>query len=417
MDSMDRLIDPGARRLHRLRRLAVPVAGGAAVLAALLLVTGWLRPAVRRDRVRTAVVERGEVAATLDASGLVVPEFEQMLTAPVATRVAAILEKAGAAVRPGQPIVRLDDRDARREVTRLSEQIALKENARQQIDLELARTREELAARQAIKALELKSARFEVERNRQLFDLGLIPQDEIRKAETDVERITIEQQHLQAQLANAEQDLAARQEGLALEIDILEEDRDLARERLAGTTVASDRGGFVTWVVGSEGLTVAAGEVVARVADRGAYRVDASLSDVLARRLTVGLPATVRSGETRLSGRVDKILPTVVNGVVTFEVALDRKDDPILRPNLRVDVHAVTERRSGTLRLRRCPVVNVDGREAVFVIRGDEARRIPVTIGLSSFEYYEITAGLAEGDEVIISDMSDFRNAKEVQLR
>ena len=96
---------------------------------------------------------------------------------------------------------------------------------------------------------------------------------------------------------------------------------------------------------------------------------------------------------------------------------LDEPDDPILRPNLRVDVHAVTERRTDALCVRRGPLLNVDGSDWVFVVRGEKAGRTPVTIGLSNFEMYEITSGLAEGDEVIISDMSDFRNSKEVKLR
>jgi HlyD family secretion protein len=125
----------------------------------------------------------------------------------------------------------------------------------------------------------------------------------------------------------------------------------------------------------------------------------------------------VRSGDTRLTGRVRKILPTVRNGVVTFEVHLDEPDHAILRPNLRVDVHAVTEQRTGTLRLRRGPLLNVEGRDAVFVVRGGRAVLTPVTIGLSNFEMYEITGGLSEGDEVIVSDMSDHRNAKEVKIR
>ena len=82
-----------------------------------------------------------------------------------------------------------------------------------------------------------------------------------------------------------------------------------------------------------------------------------------------------------------------------------------------MDVHAVTEQRTDALCLRRGPLLNVDGRDHVFVVRGDKAVRTPVTIGLSNFELYEITDGLAEGDEVIISDMSDYRNSKEVKLR
>ena len=131
-------------------------------------------------------------------------------------------------------------------------------------------------------------------------------------------------------------------EGLALEIAILQKDLERARELLERTSVTSDRAGIVTWVVTGEGAAAAEGETIARVADLSAYRVDATLSDVLARRLTVGLPAVVRSGESRLPGRVHKILPTVQNGIVTFEVILDEPNHPILRPNLRVDVHAVT---------------------------------------------------------------------------
>jgi len=131
----------------------------------------------------------------------------------------------------------------------------------------------------------------------------------------------------------------------------------------------------------------------------------------------VGLPATVRSGSTHLPGRVDKILPSVENGIVTFQVQLDTKNHPILRPNLRVDVHAVTEQHQDTMRLKRGPLLNVDGQEMVFVVRGDMAVRTPVTVGLSNFENYEITQGLVVGDEVIISDMSSFRDVREVKIR
>jgi len=414
---MDRLIDPALQRRRKLRRLIVPSTVAVAGLVLVILVTGWLRPSVRHDRVRTATVVHEDVSATLDASGLVVPGFEQILTAPMSTRVVEILKTPGSAVEPGEPIVLLDDKDARRDVSRLEEQIALKANTRRQTDLELARTRNDLAAQRAVKTLEVESFQYELERNRQMFDEGLINQDEIRKSENDVARATIELNHLDTQMASAEEDLATRVKGLALEIAILEKDLELARELLASTSVTPERAGIVTWVVTSKGTAAAEGEAVARVADLSAYRVDASLSDVLARRLTVGLPAVVRSGDTRLAGRVHKILPTVQNGIVTFEVHLDEPDHPILRPNLRVDVHAVTEQRTDALCLRRGPLLNVDGRDHVFVVRGKKAVRTPVTIGISNFELYEITDGLAEGDEVIISDMSDYRNSKEVKLR
>ncbi len=417
MDPMDRPVDPAHRRRRILRRGMIGVAVVAAGVTLIAVAIGWFRPSVRHDRIRLATVTHGEVTATLDATGLVAPEFEHVLTAPVSTRIARIHKTAGSEVQPGQVLVQLDDHGARLEVEKLDEQIALKQNARRRAELERDRTRADLQSRHEIKALELKSFLFEVDRNQQLFDMGLVMQDAVRKSETDVERATIELAHFETQLANAEADLAARLEGLELEMAILAKDREQAGERLARTAVASDRAGIVTWVVPSEGVTVAAGETVARVADLSTFRVNATLSDVLARRLAAGMPATVRSGDARLPGHVRKILPTVQNGVVTFEVALDSQDHAVLRPNLRVDVHVVTETRAAALRLERGPVLNVDGRDAVFVIRGERAVRTPITLGISNFEHYEIVEGLVAGDEVIISDMSDYRTVKEVQIR
>lgn len=417
MDPMDRPIDKNTIRRRRIRAALPYVFGLVAIIAVGSLLVGWLKPSVRHDRIRLATVEEGSMSATIDATGLVVPRFDQIITAPLTTRVVRILAKPGAAVSLGDTIALLDDRGPRRDLARLQEQIALKQNQRVVAELALARGRSDLASEKAIKELELKSHRFDVERNRQLFEMGLITQDQVRKSETDAERVAIELKHLADKATYDLQDHQATLEGLARELAILQTDLEQAREQLARTVVAADRQGIVTWVVASEGASVGAGEVVARVADLSAFRVDATLSDVLARRLTAGLPATVRSGDVRLSGRVDRILPSVTNGIVTFEVALDEPGHRVLRPNLRVDVHAVTDHRQQTLRLKRGPLLNVDGEDAVFVVHGDRAVRTRVEVGLSNFEFYEISGGLAPGDQVIISDMSDYRNMQEVKIR
>ena len=69
-------------------------------------------------------------------------------------------------------------------------------------------------------------------------------------------------------------------------------------------TAASDRRGVLTWVVPSEGMAVHRGDELARIADLSAFRVEATVSDVHASRLVAGLPVTVRSGDSRLGGRL-----------------------------------------------------------------------------------------------------------------
>lgn len=417
MNSMDRPIDPRIHRKRTLRRILLVTLAVAVVAVLLTLLLGWMRPSIKRDRIRTARAQSGEVTATLDASGLVVPESEFMLTAPLATRINSVLLPTGSSVKVGEPIMLLDSTEARRDLDRIQEQISLKENARQLANLKFDRSLSHLRTQRKIKALELKSFQYEASRNEEYFEIGLITKDTVRKTNTDVERATIELQFIETSLTNTSKDNAARLDGLALEISILTKDLDRARERLQRTSITSERDGIVTWVNNNIGTNVTKGEPVAKVADLSAFRVEATLSDVLARRLTVGLPATVRSGDTRLKGHVDKILPSVNNGIVTFQVQLEQKDHHVLRPNLRVDVHAVTDQHPKSLRLKRGPLLNVDGQVFLFVVRGKKAFRTQVQLGLSNFEVYEITAGLVDGDEVIISDMSSFRDVKEVQIR
>ena len=73
----------------------------------------------------------------------------------------------------------------------------------------------------------------------------------------------------------------------------------------------ADRAGVLTWVITEEGVSVTKGQALARVADFASFRVDANVSDVHAKRLVVGQPATVRIGDERLDGTVAAINPTV----------------------------------------------------------------------------------------------------------
>jgi multidrug resistance efflux pump len=70
-------------------------------------------------------------------------------------------------------------------------------------------------------------------------------------------------------------------------------------------------------VVTEEGALVRKGDVLARIADLRTFRVQATLSDVHAQRVAVGMPARVRFSET---------------------AALDDKSSPLLRANLRAEV-------------------------------------------------------------------------------
>lgn len=414
---MDRPLDPQLTRARSRHRLLWAVALLACLAGSAYFVGAVLGPSVRRDRVRVATVERGPVDATISATGLVLPEVEQVVTTPVDARVVRIRHRAGATVKAGDALVDLDVSQARLAVETLSQDLAIKVNDQARRRIALERSLIDLDGRIEVKRLQLAQFRAQLDRDRQLQAEGLLSVEQFRKSELAEAQADVELKQLQAERANAQLASRAEIEGLALEMAKLRGEEAEARRLLDLAGIRADRDGVVTWSLTQEGVAIRRGDPVARLADLGAFRVEASVSDVYGPRIALGLPALVKAGETRLEATVASISPAVVNGVITVSLALREKAHALLRPNLRVDVELVTERRESTLRLRRGPFATGEGTQPVFVVRGARAVRTPATFGVSSADYFEVISGLVEGDEAIISDMRDHVSRGEVRLR
>ncbi len=103
---------------------------------------------------------------------------------------------------------------------------------------------------------------------------------------------------------------------------MLRRDREQARRQLELATTRSSTAGVLTWVVPREGSTVARGEVIARIADLDAFRVEAQISDVHSSRLRAGQAVRVRAAGQPLAGRLAQIDPTIESGAIKFTVDL-----------------------------------------------------------------------------------------------
>jgi hypothetical protein len=103
------------------------VAGAGLVLGLVVLVGAvprLIRPTLDRSEIRTAKVETGAVEATLSATGIVVPEFEHVLSSPIDARVLRVLRRPGDPLEPGQTILDLDVSESRLAYDKLVERAA-----------------------------------------------------------------------------------------------------------------------------------------------------------------------------------------------------------------------------------------------------------------------------------------------------
>lgn len=414
---MDREIDTRTRYRALLKRLLVPAAVIASVGLLLSWGTGLLRPSVKRSSIRTAVVDQGPVDASLSATGTVVPQTEQVLSSPVEARLMRVLKKAGTAVNAGDSIVELDVNASVLAVESLGQDLALKGNQQARSKLALENTLSELNAQFEIKTLQLESAKLEHVRNKQLFEKGLTSSEDLRRSEVAERQAGIELQRIEASRRNAQESTKTELAGLALELAKVEKAHQEARRVLGLATPTADRKGVVTWTLTEEGAAVRKGDIVARVADLSAFRVDAAVSDAYASRLSAGLPVQVRVDDRVLDGRVTDVLPTVQNGVITVRVALGDPSHAALRPNLRVEVFIVTDHRDRALRVRKGSSTSGEGVQQIFVVSGDRAVRTRVRFGIASFDYVEVAEGLSAGDEVVVSDMADYQHLSSIRIR
>ncbi len=414
---MDRPVDPTVNRAKTLKRIGLCVLVGLLLVGVFAWGPGFVSPSISRSRIRTGLVTIGPIEQTITASGTVVPEYEQVLSSPVDARVVKILKRPGDVLRKGDPIVTLDLTEAISQVKTLDDRLAIKENEQSQLRINLESTLIGLKSQLEIKKLEAQSLQLQAEKNQRLRKENLISDEELRRSEVERDKAFIEMKKLEESIKNADVSTRAQLDGREIEMNILRQEKQDTQRKLNLATTESDRDGVLTWVVQEVGATVHRGDLISRIADLSSFRVEATLSDVHATQLSAGLPARVRVNETYLDGTISSVLPTIKDGVMTVVIGLKDKSHTLLRSNLRVDVYLVTSHKERALKIKRGPAVPAEGRCEMFVVRGDTALKTPVEFGISSFEEAEVVSGLIEGDEVIISDVTDYMHRKEIRLR
>jgi HlyD family secretion protein len=414
---MDRELE-SSYRYRRLGRRAVWGLGGVGLgVVILVLLPGWLRPAVARAEIRTGRVERGPVEGVVEATGVVVPAFEGVISSPVEARVERILKRPGEIVRAGEEILKLDNSAARLDLEKLQDQLARKANEQRQLRISLEKSLIDLRGQIERQKLDAEALSYRAEQNRKLRGDGLVSEATLKAAEVEARKAAIELEQLQASVGSARRSTDAQLEGVGLDLATLRKERDDARRLLELATTRSDRSGVLTWVVPQEGATVQRGQIIARISDLDSFRVEAVVSDVHSSSLHAGQPVRVMLDQQPLTGRLAAIDPTIENGAVKFKVDLDDARHPKLRNNLRVDVLVVTGSRANVLRVPKGPFAQGAATEDVFVVKGDRAVRRSVRFGLAGYDYYEVLDGLEAGEEVILSDMKDYVHLERVGLK
>ena len=157
---------------------------------------------------------------------------------------------------------------------------------------------------------------------------------------------------------------------------------------------------------------------MAKVIQLDKLKAALQIAETQARDIQIGQPASIDTHNGIIPGHVSRIDPSVLNGTVTVDVALDGPLPAGARPDLSVDGTIDLARLTDVLYVGRPALGNENSTLSLFKIDpdGKGAVRVPVKVGRASVNAIQVLEGLKEGDEVILSDMSREDSVDRIRL-
>lgn len=416
--AQDRPLDPGPGQARRRKLIIAAVAGGLLLLIAIVaLVRSWIgaEMSVPRERVRIAEVTRGMFIRDVAAQGTVVAAVSPTMFAPAAGTVHFIVQ-AGDKVAKNQIIANVDSPELRNELAREQATLAGMEVAVQRQSIETRR--QQLANQQTIDLanVNIQAAEREQRRAQDSWGKHLISERDFEKARDDALAAAVNHKHAietaQLQKESLEFELRAKR---------LERDRqrlmveDLQR-RVTDLDIKSPVEGVVGTLVVAERTTVAQNAALLSVVDLGAFEIEFQVPESYADDLGLGMDAEITYGAQKFAASVSAISPEVKQGQVSGRLRFAGTVPQGMRQNQRVSSRIVLEARDGVLKVARGPFLDTGGGRIAFVVNDDIGARRKIRTGSTSVAEVEILEGLAAGDRIIVSNLSEFERVERIRL-
>jgi HlyD family secretion protein len=414
---MDREVAPDYIKTTRNRRWIMIALIIIAVVAALYLFRRSLGSTLESSRIRTATVEIGDVENTLTASGEIIPAYEQIFTSPIRASIKRILLTPGTRVQPGQPIVELDKSLTEIEAERYQDQLDLKLNSIEQLRMRLNKDLYDAEINDRIKSLNINKLKADLEDAKRLQKVGGGTAEDITRADNALKIAELEKKQLENDLKYNHESMSASLKETELGAQIEGKNLKELKHKLKMADIVADRKGVLTWVNENIGSSVNEGEMLAKVADLGSFRVEGNCSDVYADQVKTGLSVIIKMNEAVLRGQITQVKPAVKDGIISFVIQLDNARNESLRPNMKVEVYVVTNKSTRTIRVANGPAFTGKRKQFIYVLQNQTAYRREVETGLSNFDFIEIKSGLKTGEKVIVTDMNDYEHLEKISIQ
>ena len=409
--------------LQKKKRQRVAWTAAAVVVVALVtLGVSRLKPAAPSVERATLVIDtvvRGEMVCEVRGLGTLVPVDTRWIPAQTEARVERLVLLPGIGrVKADDVILELSNPELEQQAAEAESQVRAAEAALTELKVRLESQHLDQKAAVARVESDARQARLRADADAQLLRDGLVASITSKLSESAAEELEGRQKIERQRLAIAGEAIEAQLKVQEAQVEQRRAMARLRRSQVEALKVRAGIDGVLQQVPVEVGQRVTPGTNLARVAIPEKLKAVVRVPETQARDVMPGQVARVDTRNGVVDARVIRVDPAVQNGTVTVDLALLGELPKGARPDLTVDGTIELQRLTSVLHVGRPAMGQPQSTVGLFrLVKGtSEAQRVRVRLGQASVSSVEVTDGLAEGDQVILSDTSAYDSVDRIRL-
>ena len=352
---------------------------------------------IDRDEVpvELATAQVGRISSFLRSTANLRPRREVEAAAQTEGIIHRLLVEEGDMVKKDQLLCQLDDSQFQLRLRSSQQRLA-------QARLQMAKASEA----QDKAETQLENAQQDLTLYQQLYDDKLVSQREVALLQYKVEEL----EHDQRLSTSEVRELEHRVEELQAAIEE-------SKLEISQTEIRAPFRGHITERLVEIGQAVRGLEPLFRVTAMFPLYADVYLAEGDAGYVQAGQKARVQlgAGGERVVSRVQRVSPVVDQNSGTVKVIVELGEDSReFKPGAFVRVRIQTDSREGAILIPKRAVIEEDGQHFVFVVRAQQARRVPVRLGYEESGTVEILEGIQAGQSVVVAGQGSLKEGARV---
>jgi multidrug resistance efflux pump len=368
----------------------------------------------------TDEVKRGEFSVSVRGSGVLVPDNVQWLSASVEATVERVVVKPGTIVKRGDLIVELSNPQLLQllEETQWELEARVAEAKASQVVLKSTFLMQKAAMLNA--KLDYQSSKLKLEAHTQLLSRNLGVVAKIDYEQTRLETIQSKQRWdiQQEVLSTMQESIEAQNNARIARLNKMRKELERAQHQVENLTIFASIDSVVQEVPVEPGQRISMGGNIAKLAQQDSLIAEIDIPELEIRNVAIGQTVIIDTRNYKVTGRVSRIDPAVVNGNVQVDVEFTDKLPLDARPDLAVEGEIKIAEIPDTLFVNRPLFAQSQSETAVYKISqdGNFAQRVMVTLGKGSIHQIQVMDGLSSGDKIIISDPSSWDSYQKIRI-